>query len=246
VGTSGWQYSSWRGRFYPDRLPQRAWLAFYAKRFATVEVNATFYHLLPRRSFEGWRDVLPEGFVVAVKASRYLTHVRRLSDPREPVGRISEAASGLGEKLGPVLYQLPPHFPCDVGLLAGLLAVLPAGQRPAFEFRDPSWFVTEAEEMLIRRGAARVVADRRGKRDAFPASMRFAYVRFHEGERGPGYSRAALAAWAEELSGLDVEEIFCYFNNDTDAWAPRNALLLMDLLARRGVEVARPLEAGSS
>src|SRR5206468_2606074 len=142
IGTSGWQYRDWGGTFYPDDLAQREWLPYYATRFRTVEVNNSFYRLPEEATFKRWKESTPAGFVMAVKASRFLTHLKRLRDPEEPVDLFWERATNLGPRLGPVLFQLPPRFPADRGRLGGLLHVLPRAMRAAFEFRDPSWHTT--------------------------------------------------------------------------------------------------------
>ena len=148
IGTSGWQYRDWRGPFYPPRLAQRAWLEHYATGFDTVESNAAFYRLPERRTFEAWAERTPPDFTMAVKASRYLTHVRRLRDPEEAVDRLVGRARGLGSKLGPVLVQLPPRFRADAERLDRTLASFPAGWRVAVEVRDPSWEHEEIRAVL--------------------------------------------------------------------------------------------------
>ncbi|MCA1832801.1 MAG: DUF72 domain-containing protein, partial [Actinobacteria bacterium] len=139
VGTSGWQYDSWKGRFYPKDLPKSAWLNFFSREFASVEVNNSFYRLPPREVFEKWRRESSPGFVMVVKASRFITHIKRLKDPAEPVKMFWERAEGLGDKLGPVLFQLPPKFAADVDRLQAFLDVLPEQMQAAFEFRDRTW-----------------------------------------------------------------------------------------------------------
>jgi len=163
IGTSGWQYRDWRGRFYPDRLPQRSWLEYYAGHFATVELNNAFYRLPERSTYEGWRARTPPGFVMAVKASRYLTHVKRLREPEEPVARLLERARGLGPRLGPVLLQLPPTMRCDAELLDRCLRCFPSDVRVAVEPRHPSWWSTDVETTLTRHRAALCWADRCGR-----------------------------------------------------------------------------------
>jgi uncharacterized protein YecE (DUF72 family) len=186
VGTSGWQYADWRGVLYPPGVPQRRWLETYAGEFGTVESNAAFYRLPARETFARWRDATPPSFVMAVKASRYLTHVRRLAGPDEPVARLLAAAGGLGPKLGPVLLQLPPTLAADFGLLGRCLRCFPAGVRVAVEFRHPSWWTGETRDVLAAHGAALCWADRRGRPVAplwRPAS--FVYLRLHEGTAHP-------------------------------------------------------------
>ncbi len=162
VGTSGWQYRDWRGVLYADSLPQRAWLEHYSSVFPTVEVNNAFYRLPAEAVFERWRDQTPAGFVMAVKVSRYLTHIRRLRDPAEPVDRLVARAAGLGDRLGPYLLQLPPNLRSDPALLDACLRAFPSGARVAVEPRHDSWWTDEVRRLLERRGAALCWADRRG------------------------------------------------------------------------------------
>jgi uncharacterized protein YecE (DUF72 family) len=232
VGTSGWQYDDWRGRFYPDDLPKRAWLSFFASRLPTVEVNNSFYRLPSDETFRRWRDETPEGFVVAVKASRFITHIRRLRDCAEPVKLFWSRARGLGPRLGPVLFQLPPRFEVDAERLATFLRVLPRAMRPAFEFRDPSWVTVEVFRLLDDAGAAFVLADRPRARVPDAVTGGWSYVRFHQGrERAPGYPKAKLRRWADRIGSMRAEDVFVYFNNDTDGAAIRDAVTLRELLS---------------
>jgi uncharacterized protein YecE (DUF72 family) len=241
VGTSGWQYRDWRDRFYPPRLPQREWLRHFATRFPTVEVNNSFYRLPESSTFERWRDETPEGFVVAVKASRYITHIRRLRDARDPVELFWSRARLLRQKLGPVLFQLPPRFRADVGLLAEFLRVVPRPILAAFEFRDPSWQADEVYGTLDRAGAAWVIPDWPGAREPIVVTGGWSYLRFHQGRHGRSdYTREKLRRWADRLAELPSSETWVYFNNDQGGAAVRDAATFMELLERRGLEVARP------
>ena len=192
VGTSGWQYADWRDAFYPHGLPQRAWLAHYARDFSTVEVNNAFYRLPERSVFERWRQQTPEGFVVAVKVSRYLTHVRRLQDPLEPVGRLVDRAAGLGDRLGPYLLQLPPTLRAEPERLDACLAAFPTDARVAVEPRHESWWTDEVRTVLERRGAALCWSDRRG-RPVVPA-VAHGSVGLRPPARGHGLAAADLRA----------------------------------------------------
>jgi uncharacterized protein YecE (DUF72 family) len=230
VGTSGWQYADWHGRFYPKDVPQREWLEYYADRFETVEVNNSFYRLPERDTFRAWRDRTPEGFIVTVKASRFITHLKRLKDPEEPVELLWERATGLGDRLGPVLFQLPPRFPVDVSRLKELVAVLPEGLRAAFEFRDPSWYTRDVFDLLDGQGAALVWPHRPRVRAKLPALGGWVYVRFHQGStRGPGYRRDTLRRWASRIAAADADEAFVYFNNDQGGAAIRDARTMREL-----------------
>jgi uncharacterized protein YecE (DUF72 family) len=219
LGTSGWQYRDWRGRFYPPGLPQREWLPFYAERFATVEVNNAFYRLPEREIFARWRGATPEDFCVAVKISRYLTHIKRLRDPAEPVARFLDRAAGLGPKLGPVLVQLPPTLTADVDALAGVLRRFPSTVRVAVEPRHPSWWAAPVRATLERHGAALCWADRRG-RPVTPTwrTAGFGYLRMHEGRADPRprYGKQALTSWLDRIAAefAGAEPVYTYFNND--------------------------------
>ena len=243
IGTSGWQYRHWRGRLYPPGLPRRRWLEHYAERFATVEVNATFYRLPAAATFDGWRARTPEGFTMAVKASRYLTHVRRLRDPAEPVARLMRAAGRLGPRLGPVLVQLPPDMRCDLPALAATLEAFPRGVRVAFEPRHPSWLEPETFGLLERHDSALCMADRPGWRPPPVRTASWGYLRLHEGRASPRpcYGRAALASWARRLAAQFArdEDVFIYLNNDGEGCAPRDARLLTHALERAGMPASR-------
>jgi uncharacterized protein YecE (DUF72 family) len=244
VGTSGWQYRDWRGRLYPERLPAREWLRWYASQFATVEVNNSFYRLPERSTFQSWAEQTPSDFVIAAKMSRYLTHVRRLRDPQEPVRRFLDHAGGLGSRHGPVLLQLPPTLRSDPGLLDDTLGCFPVHVRVALEVRHESWFSPAVCAVLEKRGAALCLADRRGRLLGRPwRTAPWGYVRFHEGTAQPlpSYGQAALRTWVERLRGLwpDGEEVFVYFNNDFGGCAVRDAVKLARLARSAGLSVSR-------
>jgi uncharacterized protein YecE (DUF72 family) len=263
VGTSGWQYQDWRGVLYPPGVAQRRWLEYYAGHYGTVENNASFYRLPGRDTFAGWRARTPDGFVMAVKASRYLTHIRRLRDPAEPVERLLRAATGLGDKLGPVLLQLPPTMPADAGALEECLrefARFPAtpdpvpgpaghGIRVAVEFRHQSWWTGEIRQLLERHGAALCWADRLG-RPVTPLwrTADWGYLRFHEGaaQPWPRYGPQDLRAWAQRAAQAwpDGAEVFAYFNNDQGGAAVHDAATLASVLRRAGRQVTGTAEPG--
>lgn len=241
VGTSGWQYADWKGRFYPGRLPQRAWLAYFSERFPAVEVNNTFYMLPKEEIFARWREGSARDFRFAVKASRYITHVRRLRDCREPLRRLWSHAGRLGRKLGPVLFQLPPNLQADPDRLRDFLGLLPKNMRAAFEFRHPTWESDDVLEALDRAGCALVLADRPGVRVRDVVTGGWSYVRFHQGRRNdPGYAREKLRRWAARLSGAGGSETWVFFNNDTGGAALRDAATLTALLLERGATVRGP------
>lgn len=245
IGTSGWQYDSWRGAFYPPDVPKRRWLTYFAERFPTVEVNNTFYMLPKAESFARWTAETPPGFVVTVKASRYITHIRRMRDARDAVAVFHERARHLGEKLGPVLFQFPPRFAADTGLLRGFLAALPPTLRAAFEFRDRSWERDDVFEALDAAGAAFVLADRSGARVPHVVTGGWSYVRFHQGRPGiADYPREKLRRWAERIESTPARETYVYFNNDAGGAAVRDALTLTELLSG-ATEVVTPRTARS-
>jgi uncharacterized protein YecE (DUF72 family) len=242
VGCSGWNYPHWRGRFYPEGLPERSWLAFYAERFDTVEVNATFYRLPTRAAVAAWAAQTPDSFVFAVKASRYLTHVRRLREIGDGVELMMERLEPLREagKLGPLLWQLPPNLARDDERLGDALRRLPAG-RNAFEFRHPSWRSPEVLELLREHDVALTIADRKGLPEPeLRLTAPFCYVRFHHGRRGRrgNYSDQELARWRRRLAQVQADPVYVYFNNDWEGFALENALALRGGRRRRGT---RPL-----
>ena len=243
IGTSGWQYASWKGRFYPQDVPQRAWLEHYAQRFQVVEVNNAFYRLPEASTFEGWARRTPEDFVVGVKASRYLTHIKRLNDPAEPVARFLERATRLGPKLGPVLVQLPPNLAADHGRLEDTLARFPSEVRVAVEFRHDSWYTEETRSILEARGAALCLADSPRRTTPVWRTAGWGYLRLHEGTGSPRpcYTEAALEGWARRL--IDEwsadEDVYVFFNNDPLACAVRDAIVFAQAASRAGLSPSR-------
>jgi uncharacterized protein YecE (DUF72 family) len=247
VGCSGWNYKSWRGRFYPAEVPASRWLEYYAERFDTVEVNNTFYRLPERDTFEAWRRRVPSNFLAAIKASRFLTHMKRLRDPEEPLARLFSRASALGPVLGPVLYQLPASFTVSRERLAAFLDALPRAfggraLRHVVEFRDPSWYVDDILALLDTHRVALCLHDKQGSAVEGPFVGPFVYVRFHgpTGTYAGSYVRPHLKRWAGRLAdqarlGRDV---FAYFNNDPDAAAVGNAITLRDTISE--LVVRRP------
>jgi uncharacterized protein YecE (DUF72 family) len=243
IGTSGWQYDHWRGPVYPRGLPQRAWLESYAARFATVESNSAFYRLPERRIFEAWAERTPDDFLMAVKVSRYLTHIKRLRGPAEPVDRFVGRVRGLGSKLGPVLLQLPPQLACDRDRLARTLDRFPSGFRVAVEFRHDSWFRDEIRDLLVEHRAALCLADRRGVLGPVWRTADWTYLRFHGGRARPrpSYGVRALDAWADRLAAQwsADEDCYVYFNNDHRAAAPRDAARFARRVQRAGLRPTR-------
>lgn len=245
IGTSGWQYAHWRGTFYPPGVPQREWLAHYVRRFRTVELNNSFYHLPEAATFEAWRRATPGDFVFAVKMSRYLTHLKRLRDPAEPVARFMDRAGRLGRKLGPVLVQLPPRMKADPARLDAALALFAAGTRVAVEFRDQSWFCDEVRAVLEARGAALCLADSPTFRTPAWRTAGWGFVRFHagEGDPFPCYREGQLDRWARRIAELwpPRATVHTYFNNDGNTCAPRDAVTFARLAERAGLIPSRTL-----
>ncbi|MEV0595493.1 DUF72 domain-containing protein [Nonomuraea cavernae] len=226
VGTCGWQYGDWRGVLYPKGVPQRLWLATYAGTFPTVEVDNAFYRLPAPHTFAKWREETPDGFVIAVKASRYITHIKRLTDPEEPVEHLMAAASQLKDKLGPILLQLPPTLKADPGRLDRCLACFPGDVRVAVECRHDSWWTDEVRDVLHARGAALCWADRLGRPVApLWRTASWGYLRFHEGRAHPppSYGDEALKTWAGRVRDAGWQDAHVYFNNDLGGAAVRNA-----------------------
>ncbi|MFE6844822.1 DUF72 domain-containing protein [Streptomyces sp. NPDC057686] len=228
VGTSGWQYRDWAGVLYPPERPQRLWLEVYTEHFGTVESNNAFYRLPSEETFTQWRERTPPGFVMAVKASRYLTHIKRLRDPEEPVRRLMTHAAALGDRLGPILLQLPPTLQADPEVLAACLACFPTGTRIAVEPRHASWWTADVRTVLTEHRAALCWADR-GSRPVTPLwrTADWGYVRFHAGRADPAprYGRTALRSWAQRIAGTWPlsADVFAYFNNDSGGAAVADA-----------------------
>ena len=237
VGCSGWQYKHWRGDFYPADLPQSKWFEHYAARFDTVEINNSFYRLPERATFASWARRAPMGFEFAVKASRFLTHMKKLKDPDEPIDRLFSRMRALGPHLGPVLYQLPPGWRVDVERFSAFLAALPRDTRHVVEFREPSWYSPEILRLMERRGVALCLHDMQGSATERARVGPFVYVRFHgaTGRYGGGYGDERLRGWADWLQGQRHGgcDVYAYFNNDMGGHAPRDAVTLRRLLEER-------------
>jgi len=251
IGTSGWVYGEWQEIFYPEDLPQREWLEYYSQRFKTVEVNSTFYHQMKPSTFSQWRQKVPKDFVFAVKANRFITHIKRLLDCGEPLERLLEQVKGLGGKLGPILFQLPPRWKADTKRLETFLVLcsqfIAHGNKKSvngepstvnrfvFEFRDVSWLNVEIFKILRNYNTAAVINDS----NVFPKTEEitadFVYIRLH----GPAslysseYSKKELAVWSEKIknwlkTGFDV---YAYFNNDVGGYAVKNARTLIQMIS---------------
>ncbi|MBO0836988.1 MAG: DUF72 domain-containing protein [Actinobacteria bacterium] len=252
IGTSGWQYRDWRGAFYPAGVPAARWLEHYAAQFPTVENNGTFYRLPATQTFADWQSRTPASFVMAIKASRYLTHIRRLREPAEPVARLLTAAAGLGDRLGPVLIQLPPTMRAAPALLDSCLAEFAAKSRAisglravrtCVEFRHQSWETEEIRQILTQYNAALCWSDRLGRpQGPLWRTADWGYLRFHEGAASPWprYGRQSLKTWLARIAADFPTEasVFAYFNNDQRAAAPADAAALRAAADRAGWPVA--------
>ena len=237
IGTSGWAYDHWKDVLYRQDAAQDELLSTYADAFRTVEINNTFYQLPSEETVAGWRRQAPDRFVFAVKANRYITHMKNLLEPEEPVGRMMERVDGLGEKLGPVLFQLPPGWHVNAGRLADFVRILPGDRRYAFEFRHPSWYTGPVYDVLEESGSAFCIHDHRDAPSPRRVTADFVYLRFH-GRRGGyegKYPSADLVDWADVITGWRGEglDVYGYFNNDLRGYAVENARKLFELLDQR-------------
>jgi uncharacterized protein YecE (DUF72 family) len=230
VGTSGWHYEHWRGSFYPEKLPKAKWLEFYAGHFATVELNNSFYRLPSEAAFATWRDSTPANFTFAVKVSRFISHIKRLRDTGEAVDKFITRAKILGDKLGPLLYQLPPSMHRNDEVLESFLSALPQGLKHVIEFRHQSWLEEEVFQILHKYNTGFCVFDMPSISCPLVATADFVYIRFHgsTGLYSSCYSDEELASWAKRLANLakNLKEIYIYFNNDAEGFAVENAITL--------------------
>lgn len=236
IGCSGWTYKDWKGPFYPAKTPDARRLEYYASRFDTAEINASFYRLPSEAMVEGWARRAPPGFTYAWKVSRFITHNKKLKDPENAIENIlPRAVEGLGQKLGPVLWQLPPKWKQNLQRLDEFLAILPRELRYAFEFRHQSWVTPEALSLLRRYNAAFCIYELAGYQSPIEITADWTYVRLH----GPGgkyqgsYPRATLRRWAGRIAdwSRELREIHFYFDNDQAGYAAANALTLKQLVS---------------
>ncbi len=234
IGTSGWHYKHWRKIFYPEKMSSRHMLARYAEEFDSVEINNTFYRLPEAQTFADWGEIVPCGFRFAVKASRFITHIKRLRDPAEPVNRLFSRAVELGSHFGPVLFQLPPNWKFDEARLRDFLDELPGSHQCAFEFRDLSWYSQASYKLLYKHNAALCLHDLRGQDWPVELTANFIYLRLHgpTGAYHGKYPRRAIARWAEwiEERAHHARDIYVYFNNDQGGHAVTNARELRAML----------------
>ena len=234
IGTSGWHYKHWLGSFYPAKLPASQMLAYYQQHFDSVEINNSFYRLPKPGMFAAWREATPAGFLFAVKASRFLTHNKKLKDPENALDNLLPRAAELGDKLGPILFQLPPKWRCNAERLEAMLAILPRELKYAFEFREPTWLCDDVLRILSRYNAAFCIFELGGYHTPLELTADWTYVRLH----GPGgkyqgsYPDRKLQAWAERIGEWErtLRHVFVYFDNDQAGYAAHNALTLKRLV----------------
>ena len=235
IGTSGWHYDHWVGPFYPEKMPSDAFLAHYTQHLHTVEVNNSFYQLPAASTIRTWRDTVPEGFIFAVKASRYITHMKKLHDPEDSTREFLSRIALLGPHLGPILFQLPPNWHSDPERLRAFLEILPPGQRYTFEFRDPTWFKPAIYAALREHNAAFCIYEINHRLSPKEITADFIYVRLH----GPGdayqglYDKQTLAGWAGAFTAWadQSKDVYCYFDNDQAGYAVQNAQQLQSMVA---------------
>jgi uncharacterized protein YecE (DUF72 family) len=235
IGTSGWHYDHWSGPFYPGGLAKKDFLGYYAERFHTVEINNSFYRIPGSKTLKTWKNTVPSTFIFSVKGSRYITHMKKLKDPQEPVSNFLHRMDRLEKNLGPILFQLPPRWNINPDRLCSFLNSLPKDYRYAFEFRDPSWYEDEIFEMLKKNGAAFCIYELAGHMSPKEVTADFIYVRLHgpKGAYEGQYDTRVLSGWAGAFSswaGQD-KEIFCYFDNDQAGYAARDALRLQKMIS---------------
>jgi uncharacterized protein YecE (DUF72 family) len=236
IGTSGWHYQHWKGPFYPSDISDGEMLAHYAGQLKTVEINNTFYQLPERETIATWRETVGTGFRFAVKANRYITHMKKLKDPEEPVDRFLSRITELGDRLGPILFQLPPNWRFNAARLQSFLEILPAHHRYAFELRDPDWIRPEACHILANHGAAFCIYDFHGRQSPKEVTADFVYVRLHgphDAYRGR-YDAETLSGWAGAFATWERQgkDVYCYFDNDEKGYAAQNALELREMMSR--------------
>jgi uncharacterized protein YecE (DUF72 family) len=234
VGTSGWYYKHWIGRFYPETLCKDKWLEYYARYFDTVELNNTFYHLPKEQTMMNWHDRVPPGFVFAIKASRYITHIKKLHNTDEEVARFLDLAARLGDRLGPVLYQLPPSLHKDLARLDAFISSLSMPERAVFEFRHRSWYGQDTFDLLDKHGVAVCVHDMDDKTPPRVVTGSMVYIRFHgpTGRYQGNYPDGELREWADWIQGrvAGARAVYVYFNNDVSGHALNNARTLKQIL----------------
>jgi uncharacterized protein YecE (DUF72 family) len=235
IGTSGWHYAHWKGPFYPEGIKASRMLEFYTDHFRTVEINNSFYRLPEKKTLTSWHDQVPGDFVFAVKASRYITHMKKLRDPRRATKRFLKRVETLGDRIGPILFQLPPRWKFNPERLELFLDALPSDFKYALEFRDPTWFDQRAYDLLENYGVAFCIYELAGFLSPRRVTADFVYVRLHgptQNRYEGSYSERTLASWTSAFSNWSRrgKRVYCYFDNDQAGYAPKNALRLQAML----------------
>ena len=237
IGTSGWHYRHWVGRFYPEQSSGAAMFRYYVQHFHTVELNNSFYKLPEVATLRGWREATPSDLRFAVKASRFITHNKKLNDAEATLDRFLPRVEALGAKLGPVLFQLPPSWKLNLERLRDFLSLLPRRHRYAFEFRETSWNVPAVYELLGKYNAAFCIYELGGYRSPLEVTADWVYVRLHgpEGKYQGRYGMSSLRQWAARIGewSAQLKPVYVYFDNDESAYAPDNALQLTRLVRHR-------------
>ena len=231
IGCSGWNYDHWKGLFYPKESSSSSWFKEYASIFSTVEINNTFYQLPEPSTFRRWHDQAGRGFIYAVKANRFITHMKKLKDPRKPVKRFLGRARLLKEHLGPILFQLPPHWTVNIERLDKFTDILPEGLKYVFEFREKTWYCEDVYKLLSSKGMSLCLHDMKGSKSPILSVGPLCYIRFHgtTSKYGGKYSLGSIRKWAKYIKSMlsEKKEVYAYFNNDAEASAPKNALQLI-------------------
>ncbi|MFP4082149.1 MAG: DUF72 domain-containing protein [Candidatus Aminicenantes bacterium] len=236
VGTSGWHYAHWQGVFYPEDLAKKDFLQYYSGYFQTAEINNTFYQVPQKKTLIQWKNTAPQDFLFSVKASRFITHMKKLKDPEQPVSNFLNTIKALEDKLGPILFQLPPRWKINLQRLESFLRALPGDYSYAFEFRDPSWFESDVYDLLREHRASFCIYDFDYRLSPKEVTADFVYIRLH-GPDGPyrgKYDKKTLSGWAGAFAAWSKQkkEIYCYFDNDQSGFAVQNALDLKEMVMK--------------
>ena len=234
IGTSGWNYEHWKEIFYPENLKQSEWLQFYSKKSKTVEINNSFYNLPKEKTFDIWRNTVPKEFIFSIKASRFITHMKKLNEPENSTKKFFQRIKVLKDTAGPVLFQLPPRWHFNEERLKNFLKVLPKKYKYAFEFRDETWWNNTTYEILKNKNAAYCIFELGEQKSPKEITADFIYIRLH----GPkekycgNYNKKTLDYWADAFSrwAENVSDIYCYFDNDAGGFAIKNAIELNEIL----------------
>lgn len=235
IGTSGWHYQHWKGPFYKDDEKNENFLEIYCQKFKTAEINNTFYRLPSKKTFEHWAEIVPNDFIFSIKASRYITHMKKLKDPKEPLKNFYKGIEPLGDKAGPILFQLPPSWKINPDRLEDFLNHLSKDYRHTFEFRNETWFDEKIYDTLQKHESSFCIYDLKRNTSPRETTSDLVYIRLHGPAENPyqgEYQKKGLAKWSKSISewkGQD-KEIYCYFDNDQNGYAPKDALRLLEMV----------------